>query len=128
MIRNCRKCGVKIGIISFFEKDKSSYPNGVICFECWSAPAKTTVKVYNHSANHRDYSTESDSKFETGDSVFVRTEKYGIILVQIIDCEIWPNNVFYTLDIKGKIVDYVDEADLYASHFEANQSSTDLLI
>jgi hypothetical protein len=140
----CRSCGSahRIKPIKFQE---SEYPDGLNCYKCWSPAVKpkgTSVNVggkykstgsgyspTSTSYNQTSFPTakdarsglEVDCKYEVGDSVFINTDKYGVLLCQILDSEAWGvEHIFYTLDAKGTSLDYIEEDEMYDTAAEAN--------
>lgn len=139
----CRSCGTArmIKPLMFQEHE---YPDGITCHKCWNPPKKTTsVKVGGGSKSHTSHTSSKTStggssfpttkdpnsgweiscKYEVGDSVFINTDKYGVLLCQILDSEAWGmDHIFYTLDAKGKSLDYVEEEEMFETAEEANSA------
>lgn len=130
----CRSCGTPYRIKPQAFED-NAYPNKIHCVKCWSKPAKSS-SVYVGSGKRSNHSSRSNTVFdketgnefqtvyEVGDSVFINTDKYGVLLVQILDTECWNNgeHIFYTVDAKGTVVDYVEEEEIFNSAEEATSS------
>lgn len=139
---SCRKCHTPQMIKGRLQQE-AEYPDDVICYECWKPKekSKSSVKVKTSksgtwsSSGHKNYSSQKNwtvdqesglevaCKYEVGDSVFIHSDEYGVLLVQILDTEAWGiENIFYTLDVKGTVVDFIDEDDLFDTATEAAAS------
>jgi len=136
----CRSCGTT-RMIKPPKFQKSEYPDGISCHKCWSpTPSKSSysVKVNATSsssassfptATDRDSGMEMSCKYKVGDSVFIDTDKFGVLLCQILDSEAWGfQHIFYTLDAKGTSIDYVEETEMFETAEEAKSSKYELVI
>lgn len=128
-IVSCRSCGNDVEIKPLIFQSRE-YANNINCFQCWSASkAKSAVKTstVNTSSSFDTSSTVPDiyTKYEVGDSVFINTDKYGVLLCQILDVESYgtADSTWYSLDVKGKKVDFVDEDEMFISKLEATSSN-----
>lgn len=142
----CRECGKHIRIIAKRYNERT-YNDGVRCIDCWnkskkslskksssvqSASSKSSGTSYSDSYDD-DYDKYTydpnrffDGKYSVGDQVYLNTDKHGVILCVIIDTESWGQGVeynFYTLDVKGVSVDYIDEQDIHETYEDAVSSN-----
>ena len=128
----CRKCNVKKVFTSGIVSSEREYPNGILCLDCWSnkSKGKSTFTSFSKTSSNGSSSFPSKAndivlKYEVGDSVFINTDKYGVLLCQIIDSEAYDaNNIFYTLDAKGSPVSYIDELEVFDTAIDAKNSKT----
>lgn len=138
----CRSCGTPHRIIpkNFEERE---YPEKIRCIKCWSKSAYKSLSSSSSSSSVSVGSKKSSSKrdswvtdkdpgnefqptYEVGDSVFINTDKHGVLLCQVLDSECWDDgrHIFYSVDVKGTIVDYVEEKELFNTAKEAKKGPT----
>ena len=140
MNSECRECS-KVFRIKESGSLTRSYKNGVRCIDCWLDSKKTseslsktmTGGLYRFTKEDvAQPATESDNDFflgdhSVGDKVYLNTNLYGVVEGSIVACEDFGYDgayIFYAVDIKGVIIDYIDSLEVHKTKKEAESSVT----
>lgn len=115
---SCIQCNSKF--ISHRNKHKKE--KIFTCLKCWTTKSNASLTTVQLSNKDSTKDLNDIFLFGIGDFAYVNTDKYGVLKVKIKGVDLICDNAYYTIELKDKLVEYVEEDAIFISLGGAKES------